>query len=82
MEERINAVFIRGNRDGYHPTQCNKTLTVSELRSILSDFDDDALVYLDNDEGYTYGSIYYDDIYSGDFTEDINEDINKYTYNW
>lgn len=65
-----NALFINGNRDGYSPDQCYSTLTVEELIDILSDFDPDAEVFLNNDNGYTYGSIGYDDIYSGRYDEE------------
>ena len=50
-------VFIDGRRDGYSPYQCGKTMTVGELISYLEDFDEDAKVYLKNDNGYTYGRI-------------------------
>ena len=32
-------------------------MTVRELIDRLSDYDEDTLVYLNNDNGYTYGSI-------------------------
>ncbi len=50
-------VFIEGRRDGYGPDQCKKTMTVGELIAMLEDYDEDAKVYLKNDNGYTYGSI-------------------------
>ena len=50
-------VFIEGRRNGYSPEQCGRTMTVGELIAYLSDFDEDAPVYLSNDNGYTYGSI-------------------------
>lgn len=50
-------LFITGRRDGYTPDQCGRTLTVGELIAILQDYDEDRLVYLANDNGYTYGSI-------------------------
>ncbi len=50
-------VFIDGRRDGYSPDQCGKTMTMGELISYLEDFDEDAKVYLKNDNGYTYGRI-------------------------
>ena len=53
----MKALFINGNRNGYGPDQCGRTLTVGELIAILSDFDEDRPVYLRNDNGYTYGSI-------------------------
>lgn len=53
----MNALYIEGNRNGYSPDQCGRTLTVGELIALLSDFDEDTPVYLRNDNGYTYGSI-------------------------
>lgn len=50
-------VFIDGRRDGYSPDQCGKTMMVGELIAYLEDFDEDAKVYLKNDNGYTYGRI-------------------------
>ena len=50
-------VFIDGRRDGYSPDQCGKTMTMGELISYLEDFDEDAKVYLKNDNVYTYGRI-------------------------
>lgn len=50
-------VYIEGRRDGYNPDQCGKTMTVGELIAYLEQFEEDAEVYLSNDNGYTYGSI-------------------------
>lgn len=55
--EETKKIFIEGSRDGYSPEQCGKTLTVGELIKLLSNYDKNALVYLRNDNGYTYGSI-------------------------
>ena len=52
------ALFINGNRSGYSPSQIeNQTMTVGELMAMLEDFDPDSLVFLSNDNGYTYGHI-------------------------
>lgn len=51
------ALFITGNRNGYSPEQCGRTMTVGELMEYLAEFDEDAPIYLRNDGGYTYGSI-------------------------
>lgn len=51
-------IFIEGRRNGYSPDQCGRTMTVRELIDYLeNNFDDDQEVFLDNDRGYTYGSI-------------------------
>ena len=57
-----NHLFISGKRNGYSPEQCGRTLTVGELINILEDYDEDTLIYLSNDNGYTYGSITESDI--------------------
>ena len=53
-------ISIEGTRTAYAPTDIvNKvgTLTVGELIEILSGFDEDLPVVLNNDNGYTYGEI-------------------------
>lgn len=50
-------VYLEGRRNGYSPEQCPRTMTVGELIRFLEDFDEDALVYIKNDHGYTYGNI-------------------------
>lgn len=55
MEKEI--LFIEGRREAYAPHQINYTMTVGELIAFLEDFDEDTLVMLNNDEGYTYGRI-------------------------
>lgn len=67
----MNNLYIDAHRNGYSPDQCGRTLTVGELIDLLSDFDEDMLVYLRNDNGYTYGSITERDLQtSGDLGED------------
>ena len=53
----MKALYIEGRRDGYSPTQIRETMTVGELMAYLEQFDEDAPVYIQNDNGYTYGSI-------------------------
>ena len=52
-----NVLFIEGRREGYTPAQCGRTMTVGELIDMLSGYDEDTPVYLNNDNGYTFGSI-------------------------
>ena len=66
----MEALFINGNRNGYTPDQCGRTLTVGELIAMLEEFDEDTPVYLRNDGGYTYGSIDEDDIRIRHYDED------------
>lgn len=53
MEKLIYNTF----REGYGIDQIRRTMTVGELISFLSDFDEDTPVYLSFDNGYTYGGI-------------------------
>lgn len=59
----MEKLFINGNRNGYTIKQCGYTLTVGELMEILGEYDEDTPIYLNNDNGYTYGSILGFDIY-------------------
>lgn len=66
------ALFIEGNRNGYHPDQCeHATMTVAGLIDFLQQFEQDALVFLRNDDGYTYGSV---DGWNGDICEGVYDD--------
>lgn len=60
-------VKLEGNRSGYTPEQCTDTLTVGALIEVLSQFDEDMLVYLKNDDGYTYGHIDRDEIWTEEY---------------
>lgn len=62
-------VIIEAAREGYSPEQVRNTMTVKELIEILSDYDEDAKVYLSHDDGYTYGGIRY-----GSFSEQETEE--------
>lgn len=77
-------VFINGNRDGYEPCQCHKTITVKELCDYLTDnFNEDAEVFMINDYGYTFGSITEYDFHSGRYDDDGTTecDWDDYRYN-
>jgi len=62
-----NVIYINGNRNGYGPDQCGRTLTVAELIEFLNQFDDETPVYLKNDGGYTFGSIQEGDIWEDEY---------------
>ena len=65
-------LMIEGRREGYGPDQLRKTMTVGELMDYLSQFDEETPVILNNDNGYTYGSITYDSFMDGNFDKDGN----------
>ena len=50
-------LFIEGRREGYATDQIGRTMTVGELIEFLEQFDEDAEVFLNNDNGYTFGGI-------------------------
>jgi len=66
-------VFINGNRNGYTPEQCGKTMTVEELIEFLQNFDEKAHIFLRHNEGYTYGSINERDFTTNENYEDNEE---------
>lgn len=55
MSKKI--LFIEGRREGYGIDQIDETITAGELIEVLSRLPEDTKIYLDNDNGYTYGSI-------------------------
>ena len=50
-------IYIEGRKNGYSPDQCGSTMTVGELIAYLEQFEEETPVYLNNDNGYTFGSI-------------------------
>lgn len=50
-------LYIEGRRNGYSPEQCGRTMTVGDLIAYLEQFDEAAEIYINNDNGYTFGSI-------------------------
>ena len=58
----MEKVIINTRRNGYEPEQCKQTITVGELIEMLSEYEADAPIYTAHDNGYTYGSIYADDV--------------------
>lgn len=79
-----NALYINGNRNGYSPEQCGRTMTVGELIEFLSEYDENRPVYLSNDNGYTYGSIGELDFFEKEEEpeEEEEDDENAEEINW
>ena len=67
-----NVVYIAAMREGYEIDQIPHTMTVGELIDCLSEFPEDAQIFLSHDRGYTYGGITEQRIYTSekDFEED------------
>lgn len=57
MKERKMRLYMDGRREVYDPKDIRHTMTVGELIELLQGFDEDAKVYISNDNGYTYGSV-------------------------
>jgi hypothetical protein len=53
----MRKLLIDAERTGYAPSQVLETMTVGDLISWLSQFDEDRRVFLRHDGGYTYGGI-------------------------
>ena len=52
-------IMIDGRRDCYSADDIvNKTITAGKLIAFLEQYDEDTPVMLENDGGYTYGSIH------------------------
>ena len=67
-----NVVYIAAMREGYEIDQILHTMTVGELIDCLSEFPEDAQIFLSHDRGYTYGGITEQRIYTPE--EDFEED--------
>lgn len=65
---------IDGRREGYAPNQIGDTMTVGELIDYLSQYDDETLVMINNDNGYTYGSINYNSFREEEEDDDWDDD--------
>lgn len=66
----MTVLYIKGNRNGYGPDQCGRTFTVADLIEYLEQFEGDLPVYLNNDNGYTFGSIEESDIWEDDYEDE------------
>lgn len=56
----MKVLKIEANREGYSIDQVSETMTVKELIEFLQEFDEDSLVYLSHDRGFTFGGMTYD----------------------
>lgn len=55
--ENRQALVFEAERTGYSIDQIRRPMTAGELRRLLEDYDDDTLIILSHDRGYTYGSL-------------------------
>lgn len=66
----MNVLYLEGRRSGYTPDQCGQTMTVSELIDFLGQFDGTLPVYLNNDDGYTFGEVSEDSFTESEYDEE------------
>ena len=71
-------LLIEGRREGYSFSQIRRTMTVGELIDFLEDYDRDTLVYLNNDNHYSYGGITTSSFSSGEVNESQYEGHESY----
>lgn len=50
-------ITFEAEREGYTRGQVHRPLTVGELREFLEQYEDDTLIFLSHDRGYTYGTL-------------------------
>ena len=58
------ALVFEASRTGYSIDQVRNPMTVGELMEILEEWDEDSLIIMSHDNGYTYGSICAPDLYT------------------
>ncbi len=64
-------IYINTRRNGYATEQCGGTMTIAELIEVLENFNEDEKVFFRNDNGYTYGAIYEEDIVDYDNQDEL-----------
>lgn len=67
-------IYLNAQREGYAIDQIRETMTARELIDYLSQFDEEAPVYLSHDGGYTYGGITQNS-FSEEWVEEDEEDF-------
>lgn len=65
----MEKLIYHTSREGYGVDQVRRTMTVGELIDFLNGYDEDTPIYLNFDNGYTYGGIT-----KGRFEEDYGEE--------
>ena len=51
------ALVFNAMREGYGIDQLRNPMTVGELMELLEDYEEDDIIVMSHDNGYTYGSI-------------------------
>lgn len=70
-------LYIDGRREVYDLKDIRNTMTVGELIEFLQGIDEDAKVYINNDNGYTYGSVTLDSF--AEYSEGEDDEENEET---
>ena len=69
----MKALVFEVSREAYGIEQVNRTMTVGELVALLQEYDEDRLVILSHDNGYTFGGIREADMYDVDLEGEEDE---------
>ena len=69
-----HVLYINAECEGYTINQVRNTMTVGELISYLEQFDEETLVYLKHDNGYTYGGINWNSFADEEVEADADEE--------
>lgn len=68
------AIVVEVSREGYGIDQIERSaMTVRELIEQLEQYDDDDIVVLSHDNGYTYGTVSFDDATVFEKNEETDE---------
>lgn len=68
------AIVVEVSREGYGIDQIERSaMTVRELIEQLEQYDDDDIVVLSHDNGYTYGTVSFDDVTVFEKNEETDE---------
>lgn len=72
MKELRTALVFEASREAYSINQAadRDAMTVGELLQILDDYDEDDLILLSHDRGYTYGTLHAHEMTPYDEKED------------
>ena len=54
------AIIFEARREEYSIEDVRKPITVEQLKRMLDEYDDDDMIIISHDNGYTYGSLRYD----------------------
>lgn len=63
------AIVFDVAREAYAIGQVRRPMTVGDLKDLLEDYEDDTVIILSHDNGYTYGTLRDCDSYEDEWSE-------------